>query len=250
MATMRLGTSGWVYLHWRGLFYPPHLHPRLWLGLYSDSFDSVEINSTFYRLPRPETFAAWAAHTPEGFLFAVKANRFLTHRKKLKDAEAALGEFLARARLLGSKLGPILFQLPPQWGPDLPRFESFLRGLPAGCTYVFEFRDQRWLDETVFRVMERFGVVHCIHDMRPLRVPLRVTAGAVYLRFHGDPTHAGDYPEAALALWAERINRWLSRDLDVYVYFNNDVGGFALKNADSLRQTVLGGDAASTRDAR
>lgn len=250
MATLRLGTSGWVYPHWRGLFYPPHLHPRHWLGHYSDSFDSVEINNTFYRLPRPETFADWAAQTPEGFLFAVKANRFLTHRKKLKDAEAALAEFLARARLLGSKLGPILFQLPPHWGPDLPRFESFLRALPPGCTYVFEFRDQRWLDESVFRLMERCGVVHCIHDMRPLRVPPRVTAGAVYLRFHGDPTRAGDYPEETLALWAGRIDRWLSRGLDVYAYFNNDIGGFALENAECLRRTLLGGDAAATRGVR
>ncbi len=243
MATVRVGTSGWVYPHWRGLFYPDRLDPRLWLGHYAHSFDTVEVNNTFYRLPSPETFAGWSAQTPEGFLFAVKANRLLTHWKRLKDVEQALEEFLSRASLLGGKRGPILFQLPPRWGPDLPRFESFLQSLPPGGLYVFEFRDQRWFDDAVFRLMERRGVVHCIHDMRPLRVPLRVTADAIYLRFHGDPTHAGDYPEEHLAQWAERIEGWLSSGLDVYAYFNNDIGGYALRNAESLRRALQGGAA-------
>lgn len=241
MGTLRIGTSGWVYPHWRGLFYPRGFAARLWLGHYAQTFDTVEVNNTFYRLPAPEVFAAWAAQTPEGFLFAVKANRFLTHLKKLKDAERALWEFLERARLLGSRLGPVLFQLPPHWGPDLPRFESFLEALPPRRIYVFEFREQGWFNEKVFGLMERRGAVHCIHDLRPLRVPLRVTANAAYLRFHGDPNHGGDYPAQSLASWAERISRWLGSGLDVYVYFNNDVGGFALKNALTLRRALLGG---------
>lgn len=240
MGAIRIGTSGWVYRHWQGLFYPANLSARHWLRHYAQYFDTVEINNTFYRLPRPETFAAWAAQTPEGFLFSVKANQFLTHRKKLQDCETALAEFLARVHLLGEKLGPVLFQLPPHWGRNLFRLESFLKNLPRGFLYVLEFRHQSWLDESVFRLLERCGVVHCIHDMRPLRVPLRLTAGAVYLRFHGDPNHAGDYPEQDLDLWAERIGRWLLNGLDVYAYFNNDVGGFALKNANSLRRALLG----------
>ncbi len=247
MAALRVGTSGWVYPHWRGLLYPLDLNPRLWLACYAQTFDSVEVNNTFYRLPSPETFSGWKDQTPDGFLFAIKANRFITHLKKLKDPEPALAEFVARTRLLGGKQGPILYQLPPRWGPDLPRFEHFLDALPAGYVHVIEFREQGWFDESVFRLMERLGVVHCIHDMRPLRVPLRVTGEAVYLRFHGSPMHGGDYPLQHLVSWAARIERWLRSGHNVYAYFNNDIGGFAVGNAQALRQAIFGASGVNSR---
>jgi uncharacterized protein YecE (DUF72 family) len=156
--------------------------------------------------------------------------------KKLLDPQEPLRLFFERAQRLGEALGPVLYQLPPRWRLNLPRFETFLKALPQGYLHVVEFRDSSWLVEDVFQLMERFGVAHCIHDMHPLEVPLRVTAPAVYLRFHGDRNHSGDYPTEALAAWARRIEGWRSRELDVYAYFNNDVGGYALKNAQSLKE--------------
>lgn len=240
MATLRIGTSGWGYPHWRGPFSPRDLEPRRWLAHYAQTFDSVEINNTFDRLPLPETFSGWKDQTPGGFLFAVEANRFITHRKKLEDAESALAEFVTRARWLGDKRGPILYQLPPRWRPDLARFAHFLQALPAGYVHVIEFREQGWFDQSVFCRMERFGVVHCIHDTRPLRVPLRATGEAVYLRFHGSPMDGGDCPEEHLTSWAAGIERWLSSARDVYAYFNNDIGGFAIRNAQTLRRAIFG----------
>ncbi|MEW6568893.1 MAG: DUF72 domain-containing protein [Chloroflexota bacterium] len=237
----RVGTSGWVYNHWRGIFYPEGLASRQWLTHYAQTFESVEINNSFYRLPQAETFTKWWEQAPHGFLFAVKANRFITHMKKLKDPERPLAEFFERASCLGEKLGPILYQLPPHWGLDLRRLESFLAALPAGHVHVMEFREPSWFSGEVFHLMERYDAVHCIHDMRPLRVPLRVTAPSVYLRFHGDPLHGGNYPKSQLMVWAERIERWLGEGLDVYAYFNNDIGGFALENARTLRDAVRGG---------
>ncbi|MGQ9778874.1 MAG: DUF72 domain-containing protein [Bacillota bacterium] len=235
---VRIGTSGWVYSHWRGIFYPPDLPPAEWLAHYTREFDTVEINNSFYRLPSEATFDAWRAQAPPGFVFAVKASRFLTHLKKLKDPEEPLATFFARTGRLAEKLGPVLYQLPPHWRVDPPRFARFLAALPKGYRHVVEFRDESWFVEEVFRLMERHGVAHCLHDMPPLSVPLRVTAPFVYLRFHGDPAHGGRYPEETLARWAKRIGEWQREGLDIYVYFNNDWGGHAVADARTLRRLV------------
>jgi uncharacterized protein YecE (DUF72 family) len=176
---------------------------------------------------------------PPGFLYAVKASRFLTHLKKLKDPEEPLQRFFERAGRLGEALGPILYQLPPRWHANLPRFEHFLTALPNGYIHVVEFRDASWLIEDVFQLMERYHIAHCIHDMRLLQVPLRVTAPPVYVRFRGDVAHGGDYQEAELEAWARHIGGWRSQGLDIFAYFNNDVAGYALKNARALKRLLV-----------
>jgi uncharacterized protein YecE (DUF72 family) len=236
-----VGTSGWVYPHWRGVFYPPHLDQADWFSHYARYFATVEINNTFYRLPRAETFDGWRRQAPSGFRYAVKASRFITHLKKLKDPELPLKEFFARARRLDAALGPVLYQLPPHWGVNLERFAHFLGALPGSVRNAVEFRDPTWFTEEVFQLMERQGVAHVLHDMYPLQVPIRLTTGWVYLRFHGDVRHAGDYPRGALRIWAERIQGWLEQGMEVYVYFNNDIGGFALKNAQALLALISEG---------
>ena len=235
---VRIGTSGWVYDHWRGIFYPEHLSQADWLAYYAREFDTVEINNSFYRLPKEAAFDAWRAQAPPGFVYAVKASRFLTHLKKLKDPGEPLATFFARAGRLGGKLGPVLYQLPPHWRANLPRFEDFLRALPGEYTHAVEFRDESWLAEEVFRLMERHGVAHCLHDMPPLRVPLRITAPFVYIRFHGDPAYGGRYREKTLETWAGRIEDWRRQKLEVYVYFNNDWGGYALADARTLKRLL------------
>jgi uncharacterized protein YecE (DUF72 family) len=236
--TIRIGTSGWVYKHWRGLFYPPEMRPAAWFDYYAGRFDTVEINNSFYRLPSEAAFAAWQAQAPPGFLYAVKASRYLTHLRKLKEPEEPLDRFFSRVAALGSTLGPVLYQLPPRWRLNLPRFEHFLAALPTGYRHAIEFREPSWLCEAVFAQMERYGVALCIHDMPPVQIPLRVTAPFVYLRFHGYPTYAGNYEQSALEEWATRIADWQRQGLDVYAYFNNDIGGHAIHNAQTLRSLV------------
>ncbi len=236
---IRIGTSGWVYKHWRDVFYPSDLPARGWFPFYARAFDTVEINNSFYRLPSPETFDAWRKQAPPGFVYAVKASRYITHMKKLKDPEEPLRQFLERANRLENTLGPILYQLPPRWRVNLERFERFLALLPPGYRHVIEFRDATWLIEPVFQLMERYHVAHCLHDMRPLDIPLRITASPVYIRFHGDIHHEGDYGDAALETWAERIAHWNDQHLDVFAYFNNDPHGYAIKNARTLKEKTL-----------
>jgi len=238
--SIRIGTSGWAYAHWRGIFYPAALPQREWFAHYARQFDTVEINNTFYRLPLESTFDAWHKQAPGGFLYALKASRYLTHLRKLKDPEEPLRTFFDRANLLGDTLGPVLYQLPPHWHIDLSRLQRFLAALPTGRVHVIEFRDSSWLTEDVFQLLERHAIAHCIHDMHPLRIPVRITAPTAYVRFHGDPTHGGDYPLSALELWARRIDEWEQRGLNVFVYFNNDAGGHALKNASELRSLIHG----------
>jgi uncharacterized protein YecE (DUF72 family) len=236
--SVRIGTSGWVYNHWRGILYPADLPPRDWFVAYAAVFDTVEINNSFYRLPKAATFAAWRDQTPPGFLYAVKASRFLTHMKKLKDPEEPLRRFFERADQLGPALGPVLYQLPPHWQVNLERFAHFLAALPKGYQHVVEFRDASWLVEAVFELMEQHQVAHCIHDMQPLKIPLRLTAPTVYVRFHGTSMYSGDYPRERLEIWAQRLAEWTSEGRSIYVYFNNDIGGYAIHNARTLRELL------------
>jgi uncharacterized protein YecE (DUF72 family) len=236
--TIRIGTSGWVYTHWRGIFYPKNLPQRDWFAYYAREFDTVEINNSFYRLPSADAFDTWRQQAPSGFLYAVKASRYLTHMKKLKDPEEPLQRFFERASRLSNTLGPILYQLPPNWQVNLPRLEHFLSILPKQYTHVLEFRDESWLIEEVFRLLERYHVAHCIHDMYPLKIPARVTSPTVYLRFHGSLTDGGDYELATLKTWGRRIADWSNEKLDVFVYFNNDIEGYAVKDTKMLRELL------------
>jgi uncharacterized protein YecE (DUF72 family) len=235
---VRIGTSGWVYNHWRGILYPAELPQHDWFAAYAAVFDTVEINNSFYRLPSAATFAAWRDQAPAGFLYALKASRFLTHMKKLKDPEEPLRRCFERAEQLGPTLGPVLYQLPSHWQVNLERFAHFLAALPKGYQHVVEFRDASWLVEEVFELMEQHQVAHCLHDMQPLKIPLRLTAPMVYVRFHGTSRYGGDYPRETLELWARRIAEWRSEGRDVCVYFNNDIGGHAIHNARTLRELL------------
>ncbi len=236
----RVGTSGWIYRHWRGVFYPPRLPMKDWFFHYARSFDTVEINNSFYRLPSEQAFTAWAKQAPPGFLYAVKASRFLTHMKKLKDAEEPLALILGRARLLGEHLGPILYQLPPHWHCDVARLRSFLKLLPPDLCHVLEFRDPSWYTDAVRDALTEHSVCFCIHDLRGAACPDWTTGPAVYVRFHGptERAYAGGYPRTHLRRWAERLVDHRQAGRAVFAYFNNDDAGHAVADAALLRTLV------------
>ena len=235
-AVCHVGTSGWVYPHWQGLFYPPDLPQTRWFAAYARHFDTVEINTSFYRLPAEGTFDRWREQAPAGFVYAVKANRYLTHVKRLKDAAEGLERFLSRARRLGDRLGPVLWQLPPHWGADPARLAAFAALLPHDLAHAFEFRDPRWLVGPVQEVLERFGLALCIFDMPGLACPTWITGRIVYLRFHGhDQVYGGRYGPERLRPWAGRIRDWLAAGRTVYAYFNNDAMGNAVEDARTLQ---------------
>ncbi|HKO59912.1 MAG TPA: DUF72 domain-containing protein [Pyrinomonadaceae bacterium] len=237
---VRIGTSGWHYKHWLGLFYPPKLAPKEMFRFYSLHFDTVELNNTFYRLPKPETFESWRDNSPNDFLYAVKASRFITHMKKLKDPRSSTVKFFHGAERLGRKLGPILFQLPPHWRVDTQRLSDFLAELPEEHRYVIEIRDETWLVEDVYELLRQFNVAFCIHDLAHMQTALEITADFTYIRFHGPGAarYRGSYSDSALREWAERIAEWRDASVDSYVYFNNDIGGHAIRNAQTLKQLL------------
>ena len=234
---IRIGTSGWIYRHRRGVFYPPDLPVGHWFAFYAKHFDTVEINNTFYRLPDVETFVDWRRQAPAGFVYAVKASRFLTHMKKLNDPEEPLARILGGARKLGRHLGPVLYQLPPHWGCNLERLRQFIALLPSALTHVFEFRDTSWFNEDVRALLTQAGIGFCIHDLRGFRCPAWVTGRAVYIRFHGSTgvAYAGRYGLPHLRRWAGQIREFRGAGHHVYVYFNNDDRGYAVENARRLR---------------
>jgi uncharacterized protein YecE (DUF72 family) len=234
-----VGTSGYVYADWRHRFYPRALPVRDWLAYYARRLPTVELNSPFYRLPAAETFAAWRRAVPPGFVFAVKASRFLTHMKKLKEPAAPLALLLERLRPLGPTLGPILFQLPAAFRANGERLDAFLAELDRqgrDLRAVLEVRHPSWLDPAIVRRLAKAGVALCLADWRDVPVTGPLTADFVYVRRHG--TRRGPYPEAALRADARAIRGWLREGRDVYVYFNNDARGHAVKNARRLRRLL------------
>jgi uncharacterized protein YecE (DUF72 family) len=234
-----IGCSGWEYKHWRGDFYPADLPRTRWFERYAAVFDTVEINNTFYRLPEESTFAAWAARAPAGFIYAVKASRFLTHMKKLKDPEEPLDRLFSRMRPLGRHLGPVLYQLPPGWKLDRARLEQFLQVLPVGARHVLEFRDPTWYADDVLAMLERYGVSLCLHDMPGSATGRHRVGPIVYARFHGaSGQYSGAYSTARLDSWAAWLQDARNSGADVYAYFNNDVGGHAPRNALTLRRLM------------
>ena len=237
----RVGCSGWQYRHWKGNFYPAELPQARWFEHYATVFDTVEINNSFYRLPEATTFAKWAAAAPRGFEFAVKASRFLTHMKKLKDPEEPIDRFFTRAGSLGRHLGPVLYQLPPGWKLDRARLEHFLQALPDTAGHVIEFRDPTWYTDEVYALLERHRVSLCLHDM-PGSATGRIRIGpSIYVRFHGaSGRYDGSYPDRRLGDWAEWLDGHLRRGVAVHAYFNNDIGGHAPRNAVVLRRLLEG----------
>ena len=242
-----VGTSGWSYGHWIGPFYPQDADRAGLLRLYSQRFDTVEINNTFYRLPSQDAVERWRRETPVGFVFACKASRFITHMKKLKDPAASVKRFFEVVEALGRKRGPILFQLPPRWGADPKRLGSFLAALPPRLRYAFEFRDESWWNSAVYDVLALHNAAFCAFDLDRRRSPVPLTADFAYVRLHGpDGPYRGRYDGRTLAAWARRIETWLAQGRDIYCYFDNDEAGYAPLDALRLREMLerSGGDAA------
>jgi uncharacterized protein YecE (DUF72 family) len=233
---LRIGTSGWSYAHWRERFYPPGLPAKAWLGFYADRFDTVEINGSFYRMPKESTVAGWHERSPDGFMFAWKASRYITQAKRLKDPAEPLAYVLDRAASLKEKLGPILFQLPPQMRRDDARLAEFLAVLPKSHRFSVEFRDPGWFVPAVLRLLADHDVALCVSDHHAAPAPPETTAAFVYLRLHGPGGHySGRYPDAELAAWAERIAAWREGGRDVLAYFDNDIEGAAVLDAEALK---------------
>jgi uncharacterized protein YecE (DUF72 family) len=248
--TLRIGTSGWHYAHWRGVFYPDEIPAGEYLAYYVRYFDTVEINNSFYQLPVASTLITWKNTVPPGFLFAVKASSYITHRKKLKEPAATTARFFERIAALGEKLGPVLFQLPPRWRVNAARLDEFLTALPPGFRYAFELRDPSWFHPQVEAVLRRHNAAFCIYEFDWRLSPLLVTADFVYLRLHGPQgAYRGRYGRRGLRPWAERIRAWRAEGLSIYVYFDNDEGGLRRSGrshpsrVDRLSRGSLGQDA-------
>lgn len=234
-----VGTCGWSYPHWRGRFYPPGLGQSRWLRHYADNFDTVELNATFYRLQSESAFRRWYAETPPGFLFALKASRYLTHYRRLGDAAQPLALFRERAVLLADKLGPILFQLPPDLRRDDGLLRSFLAQLPAGCRYVVEFRHASWYGEAVYDLLAEHEVAFCLHDFPGMASPLVATAPFLYARFHGEGgRYVGEYGAERLGDWARQIESLSVGRREAFAYFNNDTEAQAVRDALALRRAL------------
>jgi uncharacterized protein YecE (DUF72 family) len=239
MAEVWIGTSGYVYRHWRGgVFYPPGLRARDELAWYASRFGTVELNNPFYRLPSRETFTRWQQQTPDDFVFAVKVSRFISHVKRLKDAAAPLALLLEHASPLGPKLGPLLIQLPPQFHADLPRLEAFLSSLPEGYRWVLEPRHPSWQVPAVYEALGQRGVALCVPVGGRLQPDLVTTAPFTYIRMHAGASPGGAFGEEQLRPWATRIRALLRSGKEVYVYFNNDWEGHAVRDALRLRQLL------------
>lgn len=236
---IRVGCSGWAYKHWRGLFYPDGLPQSRWFDRYAEEFDTVEINNSFYRLPPPETFARWRDQAPPGFAYAVKANRFLTQAKKLKDCAEPMASMMASVEALGDRLGPLLFQMPPRFAFNPERLESFLAILPAGVASVFEFREASWYRAETYALLERFGASLCLHEMPGSAIADVAVGPAAYVRFHGTAgKYVGRYSEAVLEEWAEWFIAQSAAGRSAWAYFNNDIHGHAIADALSLKALV------------
>ncbi len=238
-ATIRIGTSGWNYSHWKGPFYPQGARPQELLPLYAGRFETVEVNNSFYHLPSREVFAQWRHATPGEFVFSVKASRYITHMKKLKDPNQGVSRFLKAAEGLGPKLGAVLFQLPPKWSFDERRLAAFLEALPPGRTYAFELRDHSWHCDRAYELLRRRGCAFCIYELGGFSSPLVTTSDTVYVRLHGpDGAYAGSYTPQALRAWADRFLEWADRGHDVYCYFDNDQRGYAADDAQRIRRFI------------
>ena len=237
---LHIGCSGWHYKHWRGKFYPENLPAADMLSFYANTFDTVEINNTFYALPQEKTVQRWMEIPPENFCFATKASRYITHVKKLNDPVPALERFFPIVENLGAKLGPILFQFPPNWKFNLPRLQQFLPLLPPQHKYAFEFRHPTWFQPPVYEVLKGFNAAFCIYDRDLAETPLEVTADHIYIRLHGSgPSYGGDYQTEHLTKWAKRLLDWEQQGHEVWFYFNNDWRGYAIENALELEKLIL-----------
>lgn len=236
---IHIGTSGWSYQHWRGVFYPPDLPANQWRDFYATHFQTAELNSSYYHWPTDARFAAWDHQLPDGFLLSVKAPRGLTHGKQLYAPEQWLARIERGLAHLGRKRGILLVQLPPQLAYDYPRLAFFLERLPRHLLTAIEFRHPSWHHEELFQLLEHHHVAYCVMSGANLPCILRATASFVYVRLHGpDPHHlySGSYSDDDMRWWADRFREWRAQGKAVFAYFNNDGGGNAVRNAATLRR--------------
>lgn len=234
-----IGTSGYVYRHWRkGVFYPPGLKARDELAYYATRFHTVELNNPFYRLPTADMFARWREATPDDFRFAVKASRYITHVKRLRDVGDEIALFMERAMLLRPKLGPILFQLPPNQQLDLPRLTDFLSLLTADRRWVLEFRHPSWHTREVYQLLSQRAVALCIPVGGGLHPDRITTAPFTYIRMHRGQEPGGGFTAEELRSWAGQVRALSNAGKDVYVYFNNDWEGYAVRDAATLQELL------------
>jgi uncharacterized protein YecE (DUF72 family) len=239
LAQVWIGTSGYVYRHWRkGVFYPPGLPAREELSYYATHFRTVELNNPFYRLPTAEVFQRWRDITPADFQFAVKASRYITHIKRLRDVADELALFLERADHLGPELGPILFQLPPTQQLEISRLRTFLDLLSKDRRWVIEFRHPSWHTKEVYQLLTNHAVALCIPVGGGLHPDRITTAPFTYIRMHRGQEPGGGFTLAELTSWASQIRALRAAGKEVYVYFNNDWGGYAIRDAFKLRELL------------
>ncbi len=238
----RVGCSGFVYRDWRGIVYPEKLPQRRWFEHYATLFDTVELNTTFYRLPPPETVEGWAAKAPAGFTYAAKLGAFGSHRMKLRDSASWLPNHLDRVQRLGPSMGPTLVQLPPTWKRNVERLDEFLTvAQPSGLRWAVELREPSWASDDVFEVLRRHRAALCIHDLLEHH-PWELTTDWTYVRFHGPDAlrskYWGLYGPERLEGTAQRLAGWLDQEHDVYAYFNNDHQGHAVTDASWLKDRL------------
>jgi uncharacterized protein YecE (DUF72 family) len=232
---IHIGCSGWVYRHWKELFYPATIPQKRWFEHYADHFNSVEINASFYRLPLATTFAGWQAKAPAGFRYAVKVNRFITHNKKLGGVEDPLAEFIALARGLGPALGPLLSQLPPNLHRDDARLAHYLGQWPADLDHVVEFRHGSWYHPDVLALLDTHGAGFVAHDLVGLVSPAWASGRTAYVRFHGTSgKYWGRYTPDQIASWADWLRQQRAEGRSAWAFFNNDIHGHALEDARAL----------------
>ena len=241
-ARIRIGTSGWDYDHWSGPFYPDGLPTDERLGRYAERFAAVEVNGTFYGLPARATVRRWCDAVGPDFVFALKASRYITHLRKLREPEETLARFLEVADWFGDRCGPLLFQLPPRWGVDPGRLEAFLAALPAGRRCAFEFRDPSWEDPRVLDLLRDHDAAWCVYDLKGRTNPRETTADLVYVRLHGPrrEPYTGSYPPRTLAGWAGALSSWRRAGRDVFCFFDNDEEACAPRDAAALRDMLAG----------
>lgn len=238
MPNIYVGTSGWNYLDWKERFYPKGLSQARWLDHYTKFFNTVELNVTFYRLVKKEVFQGWYRQTPRKFSFVVKGSRYITHIKRLKDCRQPLNLFISNARGLKDKLVAVLWQLPPGFKKDLKRLEAFLRlAKKSGLPQVFEFRHPSWFDREVYALLEKYNSALCIAHSSRYPCVKRITASFTYLRFHGGRVlYGGNYSDRELRQWAGLAKKIKVKD--IFAFFNNDAGGFAVKNAIRFKKLL------------
>ncbi|MEO8724529.1 MAG: DUF72 domain-containing protein [Acidobacteriaceae bacterium] len=235
----RIGTSGWNYKHWVGRYYPDKTSAAKMLARYIEDFDTVELNNSFYKLPKPETMRAWRGAVPETFVFALKASRYITHNLKLKNPQNALDKFLPIAEMLDKKLGPILFQLPPKCKVNVERLDEFLSLMPRHHRYAFELREPSWMCAPAYDVLRKYNAALCIFEIAGYHAPLELTADWTYVRLHGPGgKYQGNYSDPRLQQWARQLRKWRGSGVASYLYFDNDEAGYAAKNALHLKQLL------------